>query len=119
MRWIQCENGHFYDSDRAINCPHCDGTYQKMKMNETRKLFIWKADYSVQKMVAVKIRSGDLPIKHIIWKGDTIAYYNRINGSRDGGLQFDDDFFDETVIQLSADERAQIISLLCSIDFSL
>lgn len=118
MRWIQCENGHFYDSDRAINCPHCDGTYQKMKMNETRKLFIWKADYSVQKMVAVKIRSGDLPIKHIIWKGDTIAYYNRINGSRDGGLQFDDDFFDETVIQLSADERAQIISLLCSIDFS-
>ena len=118
MSLIKCENGHFYDSDEFLNCPHCDGTYIEKMVEKTKRLFIWKDDYSVQKMVAVKITSGDLPIKNILWNGETVTYYNRINGSRDGGLQFDDDFFDETVIQLSADERAQIISLLCSINFS-
>ena len=117
MNLIKCENGHFYDSDRYLKCPHCDDTYTEM-VDKTRSLFTWKADYSAQKMLTIKITSGNLPIKHILWNGETVTYYNRINGSRDGGLQFDDDFFDETVIQLSADERAQIAELLNAIDFS-
>ena len=126
MSIVQCSNHHYYDDEKNNCCPLCGELSQKALgqdnqeelIAKTRELFTWKTDYSAQKMVAVKITSGDLPIKHFLWTGEITAYYNRINGSRDGGLQFDDDFFEETLVKLNENENLQIMELLCSIDFS-
>ena len=118
MELSKCENDHFYDEERFEQCPYCEGEYQEELIAKMRQLFTWKPDYTAKKMKSVHLTQGDFPIKHLLWKGETVSYFNRINGSRDGGLQFDEDFFDETVVTLSESEQAKLRALLCAIDFS-
>lgn len=30
MKMIQCPNGHFYDSEKALSCPYCNGSSQSI-----------------------------------------------------------------------------------------
>ncbi|MBE6817555.1 MAG: hypothetical protein E7517_00145 [Ruminococcaceae bacterium] len=117
MRFVRCNNDHFYDEERFEQCPYCEGEYREELIAKMQQLFTWKSDYTAQKIKLMQLTLGDLPVKNILWNGETISYFNRINGSRDGGLQFDEDFFDETVVTLSESEQEQIRALLCATDF--
>ena len=63
------------------------------------------------------ISDGDFPIPHYEYHKGELKGYNRINGSRDGGMHFPDGFFDDVVVKLNAAQDAQIDELLRQISF--
>lgn len=113
LRIERCENGHFYDKNKYESCPHCIS----METGED-KTFYWWDNQLMDKSQITKfsITYGDLPIKHIDFNGIGLKKYNRINGSRDGWMNFPDEFFDEKIFGLYDEKIDEIKKFITSID---
>ena len=113
LRIERCENGHFYDKNKYESCPHCIS----METDED-KTFYWWDNQLMDKSQITKfsITYGDLPIKHIDFNGIGLKKYNRINGSRDGWMNFPDEFFDEKIFGLYDEKIDEIKKFITSID---
>ncbi len=102
-------------------CPSC-GSKTNVKTNEPevdRKGYVWDSScMNFSEIASFHIEWGDLPIINISYDGDNLTLYNRINGSRDGGIQYPDGFFDEKKIELNDEQKIKIQEFLSAFDFT-
>lgn len=74
-------------------------------------------DFTKHKLVKeFHIFAGDFPIINYEYKEGRLYTYNRINGSRDGYMQFPKEFFDTVEIQLSDSQHKQLLMMLSSLN---
>lgn len=113
LRIERCENGHFFDKNKYDNCPHCENA----EVEEDKTLYRWDNQIMDKSQITkFSIGYGDLPIKHIDFDGIGLKKYNRINGSRDGWMNFPDEFFDEKIFGLYDEKIDEIKKFITSID---
>lgn len=113
LRIERCENGHFFDKNKYESCPHCENA----EIEEDKTLYQWD-NQLMDKSQIIKfcISYGDFPIKCIDFYGIGLKKYNRINGSRDGWMNFPDEFFDEKIFGLYDEKIDEIKKFITSID---
>lgn len=119
MNLTKCSNGHFYDTDRFKDCPHCKGEHESFS-NIDLSNYVWNsAVMQIPNLMGFVVSFGDLPIVHIEFKRDqqTLTAYNRINGSRDGWMTFPEGFFDHRVVDLTDVQTTSILNFLQTIHF--
>lgn len=110
----KCENGYYYDKNKHESCPHC----KSIKIDENKIYYQWINQLMDKSQITkFSITYGDLPIIHIDFDGDKLIKYNRINGSRDGWMNFPEDFFDKKSVELTDQQICSIKNLIISIDF--
>ncbi len=76
-------------------------------------------DYSTKgKITEFSISSVDLLVTHYEYQAGTLKGYNRINGSRDGHMQFPGGFFDDVVVTLDRQQEDAIQEFLGTVQLS-
>lgn len=105
---------HTLTSDYCTNC-----NFEAPFYIGDKSPYIWdNSNMDVEDIISFEVSFGDLPIVNICFDSDKLTVFNRINGSRDGYMNFPDDFFDDNTVLLTNDEKKVIYDYIKKIDFS-
>lgn len=126
MNVVRCKNGHFFDADVYNDCPHCvEGAIFREGLDGRRHVkkstvYYWNpATMSIDNIVGFLVHfepdAGRPPIVEVAFDGEKFLVKNTINGSRDGGKSFSEDFFKERCICLSQEQIWWVHACLRSI----
>ena len=83
----------------------------------THSRYVW-GDKQVNKITSLSFSWGDSPIYHISIENDTVYFYRRINGSRDGWMKFRNGYFDKKEKLLDMGRKEKLVKFLETIDFT-
>lgn len=103
---------HTLSSDYCTNCGfealiYCD-----------KSPYIWNpSNMNIDDIKCFGLSFGDCPNINISFDGDKLIVCNRIN-PRDGGMNFPDGFFDDKIVNLTTEQKENIINFIKTINFS-
>lgn len=109
-KFLNCEeNEHDYividefTGNPQYVCRKCG----KYKHSETYN-YVLDSKAKIEKM---ELSYGDFPIHNVKYESGKVTYYNRIHGSRDGGRNYPEKFFDEKTMKLT-DAEIEILNVI-------
>jgi len=134
VRCVGCDK--FYDLSQFDCCPHCgdknihrkmdseeriithivneEPKKKEMSESDKKKLENEKIPQSV--IDEVYLSYGNFPIHNVTISGNKMFYKNTIHGSRDGGLKYADNFFEEKEIRLNKMQRERLNVILQNLE---
>lgn len=137
MNVVKCTNGHFFDKDKNKSCPICiksdaidsksledlennsSGSHSAQIREIDYSKYIWdQAKMSSDDIIGFSISFGDRPIITMTLSDGHLLISNSINGSRDGWMNFPDNYFRKKNVKLTENQQNDVYSFLKEIDFT-
>lgn len=112
-----------FNCGQAVNpndkfCGYC-GTHLIENVITDKSPYIWNPFFmDADNIKEFSVSFGDCPNINILYNGEKLTVCNRIN-PRDGGMNFPDDFFDDKIVNLTDEQKANIINFVKKIDFGI